>query len=425
MSDRPKATQEKAVYISVILPVFRVEPWIGRCIESLKRQTMTELEFIFVDDCTDDASMAAVEVFSENDDRVRILRNEKNLGPGPSRNRGIEAAVGEYLSFVDPDDWIGEDFYELLWARARKMRCNIVKGTRVSVGRGAAQSAAAAAARKQNRHMERLLRLRVPLFDLFTFAHQSAIYKKAFLDEQPSVRYGTSSNAQDTTFLLRLCMKTEEIAFENRAVYYYDFHSEAATGGFSYRRVWGELQSLGEKIDTVQKVTPDRSIYHYLAQAAGIYFSNFYIACREGNCSAEQTEAYLKVITEQLSRIPDKKNLTKKYLNLDAVLRYGAVLPYYKIRNVLRFQECLEKWSVFLKIHPEAGRQYSKACADLLVRAWAESVLDRCIRKDRTMMRPETVSSLNRLDARRKSQILLYLPGSAIRLIGEYMYTHL
>ena len=110
MSDHPQASKKSAPKVSVILPVYNVAPYLGRCIESLQAQTLADLEFIFVDDCSTDGSMESVEAWAEKDSRVRILRNEKNIGPGPSRNRGIEEARGEHLSFVDPDDYIAPDF---------------------------------------------------------------------------------------------------------------------------------------------------------------------------------------------------------------------------------------------------------------------------------------------------------------------------
>ena len=98
------------ISVSVILPVYNVGPWIGKCIESLKKQTLQNLEFVFVDDLGSDDSMKQVEVWAAEDNRVRIIRNQKNIGSGRSRNRGIEEARGEYLSFVDPDDRVADDF---------------------------------------------------------------------------------------------------------------------------------------------------------------------------------------------------------------------------------------------------------------------------------------------------------------------------
>ena len=109
-----------SVDVTVVIPVWNVGPYIGRCIESLKAQTHSSLEFIFVDDCGTDDSMAQVEAFATQDARVVILRNASNAGTGVSRNRGIEHAQGNYLSFVDPDDSLAPDFYELLLKKARE-----------------------------------------------------------------------------------------------------------------------------------------------------------------------------------------------------------------------------------------------------------------------------------------------------------------
>lgn len=77
------------IKVSVVLPVYNVADYIGRCIESSQAQTLSELEFIFVDDCCMDDSMRVAEAWAGQDERVRILCNDKNLGAGASRNHGI------------------------------------------------------------------------------------------------------------------------------------------------------------------------------------------------------------------------------------------------------------------------------------------------------------------------------------------------
>ena len=119
--------------ISVVIPVYNGEKYISHLIDSLKAQTFTDLEFIFVDDLGEDNSMSFVHEWASTDSRVRILRNEKNLGEGGSRNRGIEASRGIYINTIDPDDWVAEDFYELLYAKAVETSADIVKGTRVMI----------------------------------------------------------------------------------------------------------------------------------------------------------------------------------------------------------------------------------------------------------------------------------------------------
>ena len=99
------------ILVSVIVPVWNPGPGISRCIESLQNQTLNEIEMIFVDDCGTDDSMDKVRAAAAEDTRIRIIVNEENIGAGPSRNKGIEAARGEYLSFVDPDDYVSPLFW--------------------------------------------------------------------------------------------------------------------------------------------------------------------------------------------------------------------------------------------------------------------------------------------------------------------------
>ena len=181
--------------ISVILPVYNVGPYIGACIESLKQQSFRDLEFIFVDDCSTDNSVDVIEDFARTDPRVRIIRNTENLGPGPTRNRGIEAAKGAYLSFIDPDDWISPDFYERLYAKAISGDYDIIKGTRIRVDLKSGDSYT----EKMNGEIRKGLGRGKPFFVLFTWQHTTAIYRKNLFEDK-QVRYGKSRNSQDVTF---------------------------------------------------------------------------------------------------------------------------------------------------------------------------------------------------------------------------------
>ena len=114
-----KIGRSRSAAISVIIPVYNAAPYIGDCIKSFKAQTFTDLEFIFVDDNSSDNSLEIIEAYAKEDPRVLILRSHERRYAGFSRNRGIETANGEYLSFIDPDDWISGDFYRLRYQAAK------------------------------------------------------------------------------------------------------------------------------------------------------------------------------------------------------------------------------------------------------------------------------------------------------------------
>lgn len=112
--------------VSVIVPVYGVEKYIERCAESLFKQTLSDMEFIFVDDCTPDKSMellgGIIEKnrlrFAEMNWMVRTERMPANSGQAAVRRHGIEVATGDFIAHCDSDDWVEEDMYKLMYEQA-------------------------------------------------------------------------------------------------------------------------------------------------------------------------------------------------------------------------------------------------------------------------------------------------------------------
>lgn len=107
-----KANQND-ICISVIVPIYNAENYLGRCLESIVEQTYRNLEIILVDDGSTDGSLGICEAFGKRDDRIHILHKE-NGGQHSARTAGVEAAAGDYIAFVDADDYIEADTYEIL-----------------------------------------------------------------------------------------------------------------------------------------------------------------------------------------------------------------------------------------------------------------------------------------------------------------------
>lgn len=126
--------------ISVLVPVYGVEKYIARCAESLFGQTYEDLEYVFVDDCTTDRSMAVLHEVMERwpgrKGQVRILRNDSNRGIGYTRQRLIDVATGDYVTFVDSDDYLPPRAMELLATEAARSGVEMVDGAWRSVTPG-------------------------------------------------------------------------------------------------------------------------------------------------------------------------------------------------------------------------------------------------------------------------------------------------
>lgn len=111
--------------ISVIIPVYNTEQYLRRCLESVVNQTMQDIEIICVDDGSTDGSPQILEEYRLRDSRVKVIRKE-NGGLVSARKTGVENAEGEYVGYVDSDDWIEPDMYEALYKEAYNGRADLV-----------------------------------------------------------------------------------------------------------------------------------------------------------------------------------------------------------------------------------------------------------------------------------------------------------
>ncbi len=110
--------------ISIIVPVYKVEPYLRKCVDSILAQTFTDFEVILVDDGSPDNSGKICDEYASKDSRVRVIHKE-NGGLSSARNAGIDVARGKYLGFVDSDDYIEKDMYELLYDNIVKEQADL------------------------------------------------------------------------------------------------------------------------------------------------------------------------------------------------------------------------------------------------------------------------------------------------------------
>lgn len=108
---------EKDLLISIIVPVYNAEKYLERCVESILKQTYTTFEIILINDGSTDSSKAICENYSKQDDRIRII-TKNNTGVADTRNIGLSVARGEYIAFVDSDDYIDENMLQRMIEKA-------------------------------------------------------------------------------------------------------------------------------------------------------------------------------------------------------------------------------------------------------------------------------------------------------------------
>ena len=102
--------------VSIIVPVYNVEKYLERCLDSLINQTLTNIEIVCINDGSTDNSGKILDDYAAKDNRIKVI-HQNNAGQAVARNNGLKIANGNYINFVDSDDWVDLDFIEKLYKK--------------------------------------------------------------------------------------------------------------------------------------------------------------------------------------------------------------------------------------------------------------------------------------------------------------------
>ena len=340
--------------VSVIVPVWNPGPGIRRCVESLRSQTLEDIEMIFVDDCGTDGAMDLVRSAAAEDPRIRIITNAENMGPGVSRNVGIEAARGAYLSFVDADDYMNAVFLESLHSKAIASQLDIVKG-KLAYER---EDGSIIEFPDRNEIIRNGLQAGKPLFFLFNFQHQSALFRRTFLLGN-AIRYGTSRWAEDTTFLLMACHKAGRFDIEERAIYHYCDRNDSLMHDMHPRTLERKRHAFEEQMDyMVENMADEEFVSQYVARKMHYNLRVCNYLRKRQECK-ESCDSYLIGLREQVLRFPQLEKLKSESFIVRVLCDYGVALAYqpfnlpWEKHKVESYVETIREWVDFVKGHPE------------------------------------------------------------------------
>lgn len=112
--------------VSIVIPAYNTSPTIGQTLESCLRQTYIDIEILVIDDCSTDNTKDIVKSYADKDSRIRLLCNDSNIGAGMTRDKGIKEMRGEYMMFLDSDDWIEDSHIQTLFDAIKEYGVDIV-----------------------------------------------------------------------------------------------------------------------------------------------------------------------------------------------------------------------------------------------------------------------------------------------------------
>lgn len=221
--------------ISIIVPVYNSGGHIDACLQSLARQSMEGIEIILVDDHGTDDSMDKVRAFVSSyagDKSFIIAETPKNSGPGVARNVGIDLAKGEYVAFVDSDDYVEPAYCEELYNKAEATGADMVCCD-IEIGDENKQNADVSDKQHFLKHF-------VSYFTTF-------VYKKAMLDAK-GLRFPESESAEDTCFLTCCILCANKMSQIHKPLYHYVLHDESVSRKKNRRRAFVRLNSIKSTI---------------------------------------------------------------------------------------------------------------------------------------------------------------------------------
>lgn len=246
--------------VSVIVPVYNKEEYLSQCVDSLLSQSLDDMEIILVDDGSADSSGAISDSYAFSHQNIIVIHQE-NAGLGPARNSGIEAAHGDYVGFVDADDWVESGMFERLYAEGASISADIIVSGHCDVtnGRKTYVKVHPLAGRilEGRESIEPYRRnlfghaLNDAVVESFPMSVCMSIYRKDMLDEA-SVRF-REILSEDIFFNLAAYGAANKISFLDRVDYCYrKDHQESITRSFSpiklgrYTEFISSLMSLAE-----------------------------------------------------------------------------------------------------------------------------------------------------------------------------------
>lgn len=284
--------------ISIIVPIYKVEKYLSRCVDSILNQTFTDFECILVDDGSPDNCPEICDEYAKRDKRIRVI-HKQNGGLSDARNAGIDIAQGEYFGFVDSDDWIHPQMYEILYNSIAR------KNVLLSV-----------CAYEQVEEERTFEKIENPIFeiengmDFLVNDHVTAVvawnklYHKSLFDD---IRYPIDKLHEDEFVTYRILYKSGNIAFCRKKMYMYFMNPEGITKGDFSPKHLDALDALEERIrffeDKGEIEYSRRTIFVFLLVADAQYHK--YEKCKEYRYACREVSKRMRNILRSYAKSLD------------------------------------------------------------------------------------------------------------------------
>ncbi len=221
-----KNSLKENVKVSVILPIYNQEKYLRKALDSLQNQTLKDIEFICVNDGSKDNSLNILKEYAQKDKRVKIV-DQKNQGAGSARNNGLKIANGEYIAFLDPDDWFEPEALESLYTKSKQQDCDMVVFNYNSVN----ESGEIIGKYNLKKRLQRFIELKEDknfhwrdvksrILGGLSPVSWNKFYKRSLIKDN-HVHFAKSNLAEDNVFVFGATLNSEKIGYSDKCLYNY------------------------------------------------------------------------------------------------------------------------------------------------------------------------------------------------------------
>lgn len=245
--------------ISAVVPVYNSEKYLNRCIDSVKAQTYTNWEMIMVDDGSKDRSAVIIDEAASHDGRI-IAIHQENAGAGEARNKGIDAATGDYIVFLDSDDYIDKDYFSLLIPKAKQNDIVFIDVDQVTESGQKIRSEFMSTYKSYDKN--RFLRSQMT-GKIFWGGVRKAV--KSSLLKDNNIKYTLHSIGEEALYSFRILYAAKKIGFlDEKPVYFYVNHEGSLSNSKS-------LDPWGDVAETIAEYLKEHDLYKKYADTVNAF----------------------------------------------------------------------------------------------------------------------------------------------------------
>ena len=239
--------------ISIIVPVYNVEKYLNKCVDSILNQTFKEFELILVDDGSPDNSGAICDQYAKKDSRVKVIHKE-NGGLSSARNAGIEVAQGKYLGFIDSDDYIAEDMYEILYQNIKKYNADISSVELISVYNDRFKLKDYSPEIKVL-NQEQAMQVVLEGTDFYAYAWNK-LYNRNLFNE---IRFPKGKTFEDAFIIMKILKRANKVVISNVEKYFYVKRQNSIMSSTFSKKTFDVIDAWEEDKNNIIKLYPELS----------------------------------------------------------------------------------------------------------------------------------------------------------------------